>query len=108
MSLRAQIKAANAEIEAEEAAMASETVQGFMVEDGIAIPEGKHGGGGKAKYPWASLEKGQSFFVGDGKLKAFYTMCSTQTKKYEGKRKFIARAWDGPKGVKGVRVWRTE
>lgn len=106
-ALRRQIQEANDEL-ANEAVLASETATGFIIEDAIAIPTERAGGGGKAKYPWADLNKGQSFFVPAGKLKAFYTMCSTQTKKYEGKRKFIARAWDGPNSVKGVRVWRSE
>ena len=98
MALIDEIKAGQAEVEAETNTIA--------IEDGISIPETKRSGG-KAKYPWSDLGKGQSFFVPGAKVETFYTLCSSASKKLEG-RKFIARKWDGEGGVKGVRVWRSE
>ncbi|MCW2286877.1 hypothetical protein M2323_004690 [Rhodoblastus acidophilus] len=76
----------------------------IKVEKGIAIPESR-GGGGKSKYPWASLGVGDSFFVGGGKIETFYTLCSSASKKHGGK--YIVKKWT-EKGVEGVRVWKQQ
>jgi hypothetical protein len=78
---------------------------GITIEDNVPMPESVRTGG-KAKYPWAELKEGQSFFIAGAKVETFYTLCSTASKKH--KCKFIARKWDGEGGVKGVRVWRTK
>lgn len=111
----------------------------FAIEDGIAIPEAKRGGGGGrkgprgSKYPFATMENGQSFFVPATKempnpaktlastastaKKAFATENGTRTitrkgetkqvKAYTFERGFIVRAVE-ENGVKGARVWRDD
>jgi hypothetical protein len=78
---------------------------GFTVDDNVPMPDTVRTGG-KPKYPWATLNEGQSFFVANGKVETFYTLCSTASKKYG--HKFIARRWEEKGGVKGVRVWRSK
>lgn len=75
----------------------------ITVEAGIPVPATTQR---KAKYPWGSMSKGDSFFIPGAKVETFYTLCSTASKTH--KCKFIARKWDGEGGVKGVRVWRSE
>lgn len=115
------------------------TEPSFAIEDGIAIPEAKRGGGGGrkgprgSKYPFATMENGQSFFVpateempnpaktlastASTAKKAFGTVVGTReiTRKGETKtvdaynytRGFIVRAVE-ENGVKGARVWRDD
>lgn len=111
----------------------------FAVESGVPIPEAKRGGGGGrkgprgSKYPFATMENGQSFFVpatedmpnpaktlastASTAKKAFGTVTGTReiTRKGETKtvdaytydRGFIVRAVE-ENGVKGCRVWRDD
>jgi hypothetical protein len=111
----------------------------FAIEDGVAIPEAKRGGGGGrkgprgSKYPFATMENGQSFFVpatedmpnpaktlastASTAKKAFGTVTGTReiTRKGETKtvdaytytRGFVVRAVE-ENGVKGARVWRDD
>jgi hypothetical protein len=73
----------------------------FTIEKNVAIPAASRTGGGKAKYPWAQMEIGDSFFVPGAKVETFYTLVSAQNKK--GDARFICRKQEG-----GVRVWRVE
>ena len=63
------------------------------VEKSVPLPEGKK------RYPYASMDIGDSFFVGDGKLQV---VCNAN---YRASKRlgiqFIAR-----KEPEGVRVWR--
>jgi hypothetical protein len=77
---------------------------------GVPLPPSS-GGGGKAKYPWQSMEVGDAFFTEGAKIETFYTLTSTANKKYG--RKFVARKLDdgalfGPEyaGKSGVGTWR--
>lgn len=111
----------------------------FAIEDGIAIPEAKRGGGGGrkgprgSKYPFATMENGQSFFVpateampnpaktlastASTAKKAFGEVTGERqiTRKGETKtvpaytytRGFIVRAVE-ENGVRGARVWRDD
>lgn len=111
----------------------------FAIEDGIAIPEAKRGGGGGrkgprgSKYPFATMENGQSFFVpatedmpnpaktlastASTAKKAFGEVTGTReiTRKGETRtvdaytytRGFIVRAVE-ENGVRGCRVWRDD
>ncbi len=77
---------------------------------GIALPEAKGFGDRKAKYPWATMDVGDAFFVRGGNIKGFYTQANGAAKKHEG-RKFAVRKVDGSlfgedKG-EGVGIWRT-
>lgn len=75
-----------------------------QVFDTLELPESVRSGG-KSKYPWASTKIGGGFFVPDGDVKTFYTMCSSQTKKSKD-AKFVARKWTGEGGVEGVMVFK--
>jgi len=66
------------------------------IEKGIAIPERNLSSGRACKYPWKTMEIGDSFFVSDTKPN------SGMASKIYG-RKFVSRTVDG-----GIRVWRTE
>lgn len=73
----------------------------FTIEDGHPIPAARQNNSRRAKYPWADLEIGQSFFVEGAALRSM-----SSTASHAGRRngkKFIARAAEG-----GVRVWRYE
>ncbi len=73
----------------------------FKIEDGHAIPASRRATVRRAKYPWADLEVGQSFFVPGAALRSMGSTASHAGRR-SGK-KFIARAVEG-----GVRVWRYE
>jgi hypothetical protein len=109
IALVEEIRAAQAEDVAPEAQAEAkaeaqaEATSGFVIEDNVAMPSSSER---KAKYPWKELTKGQSFFIPGAKVETFYTLCSSASKKHGGK--FIARKWDGPNGVAGVRVWKSE
>lgn len=111
----------------------------FAIEDGIAIPEAKRGGGGGrkgprgSKYPFATMENGQSFFVpateempnpaktlastASTAKKAFGEVTGERTITRKGQTKtvpaytytrgFIVRAVE-ENGVRGARVWRDD
>lgn len=73
----------------------------FEIEDGYAIPASRQANVRRAKYPWADLDIGQSFYVEGAALRSM-----SSTASHAGRRngkKFIARAAEG-----GVRVWRYE
>ena len=74
----------------------------FKLEKDVPMPS-RASGGGKPKYPWSSMEEGDSFFVAGAKIETFYTLTSTARKKYNAN--FVARKWQED-GVNGVRVWR--
>lgn len=78
---------------------------------GVPLPP-VSGGGGKAKYPWETMEVGDAFFVENAKVETFYTLTNSAAKKYG--RKYVSRkladgAAFGPEfaGKPGVGVWRT-
>lgn len=77
---------------------------------GIALPEAKGFGERKAKYPWATMDVGDAFFVRGGNIKGFYTQANGAAKKHEG-RKFAVRKVDGSlfgeEQGEGVGIWRT-
>lgn len=73
------------------------TATSFPIESGIPIPEATR----NAKYPWSSLEVGDSFFVPGKTVKTFASQVATAQKKRDCKLR--ARNVDG-----GVRVWRVE
>ena len=54
----------------------------------------------RTKYPWTTMEVGDSFFVPGGKLKSIKSLVYGRSRKSDG-RKFSALSVDG-----GVRVWR--
>lgn len=72
----------------------------FHIEKGIPVPK-MTGAGRKTKYPFESMQVGDSFFVKDGAVKTLSRSCGTYGKRLE--RKFTSRTVDG-----GARVWRTE
>lgn len=74
---------------------------GFTLETGIAIPEGRTER--VAKYPFREMEVGHSFFVKDAKVSTFQTLCHSWGKKLG--HKFVCREWSTG-AAKGVRVWR--
>ena len=63
------------------------------VEKSVPLPEGKK------RYPYASMDVGDSFFVGDGKLQVVCNANYRASKRLG--MQFIAR-----KEPEGVRVWR--
>lgn len=75
-------------------------VSEFHIEKGIPVPK-LVGTGRRNKYPFESMEVGDSFFVKDGKVKTLSRSCGTYGKRLE--RKFTSRTVEG-----GARVWRTE
>ncbi len=72
----------------------------FTIEKGIPVPK-MTGAGRKTKYPFESMQVGDSFFVKDGTVKTLSRSCGTYGKRLE--RKFTSRTVDG-----GARVWRVE
>lgn len=76
---------------------------GFKIEKKVPVPPRAKR---SCKYPWDSMEVGDSFVVGqDGPGKsAMASLCHIMGKKrFDGERKFICR-----QEAKGVRIWRTE
>lgn len=120
-----------------EVSTAPETTAQFAIDSDVALPEVKRGGGGGrkgprgSKYPFDTMENGQSFFVGateemPNPAKTLASTASTFAKKYATEngtreitrkgevktvpnydytRKFVVRAVE-ENGVKGARVWR--
>ena len=72
----------------------------FTIEKGIPVPK-MTGAGRKTKYPFESMQVGDSFFVKDGTVKTLSRSCGTYGKRLE--RKFTSRTVNG-----GARVWRVE
>ena len=72
----------------------------FHIEKGIPVPK-TAGAGRKTKYPFESMQVGDSFFVKDGTVKTLSRSCGTYGKRLECK--FTSRTVDG-----GARVWRVE
>lgn len=72
-----------------------------QVENGIPIPEtrGRGGPGSKSKWPWYSIEVGQSFFIPDRTITGISSVAVHAGKRFG--RKFVCRTEKG-----GVRVWR--
>lgn len=68
----------------------------FEVETGIPIPAQHHA---NQRYPWHTLNVGESFFVPNGKLKSIQ-ICASKMKAKTGHR-YLVRPVDG-----GVRAWR--
>lgn len=71
----------------------------IKVEKGIPIPEKPRKGGKPAKYPWATMDVGDSFFVEGVPLANFASGAYNAAKLLN--RKFSLRTVEG-----GVRVWR--
>jgi hypothetical protein len=74
-----------------------EPYEEFAIEKGVPIPLPKKAG----KYPWRTMEVGDSFFVANVGHKDFATNAS-QARKRTG-FKFTLRKVEG-----GVRIWRIE
>lgn len=75
----------------------------ISIDKNIPIPKVNRGGHLKpreAKYPWAQMEVGNSFFVPEVTVKQFGSTVYAASKR--SGRKFTIRAVDG-----GVRIWRT-
>lgn len=113
------------------------TAPAFTIESDVALPEVKRGGGGGrkgprgSKYPFDTMENGQSFFVPataemENPAKTLASTASTFAKKYATEngtreitrkgetktvpnydytRKFVVRAVE-ENGTRGARVWR--
>jgi len=97
----------------------------FVLEDGIELPPTIRGGNKGNKYPFASMQPGQSFFIAateakPNPAKALASTVSSATKRYpadpavdaNGKkvftRKYTVRARTQEKhGEVGARVWRS-
>lgn len=73
----------------------------YEIEENVPLPAEHAPRGRKEKYPWSTLEVGQSFFVPDVSAKRMQSTAS----KAGGRtgRTFVARNAEG-----GVRVWRYE
>jgi hypothetical protein len=71
----------------------------FKIETGIAIPERLGSRGASPKYPWATMDVGQSFFV-PNPPKHFASMVTHAGRLHS--RSFSYRTMDD-----GIRVWRT-
>lgn len=82
----------------------------YKVEKNVKIPEKGLHRTRKLKYPFADLEKGDSFMVPNAKSSTISGAMNYAKKRFED-RHFISRTVveeiDG-KEVKGIRVWRTE
>lgn len=74
----------------------------FAIESGVPVPAPERNVKTRnSKYPWNSMQVGDSFFVADFTTKGFAGTVYSAGKR--SGRKFTVRAMDG-----GVRVWRTE
>lgn len=72
----------------------------FTIEKDIPVPK-MTSVGRKMKYPFESMQVGDSFFVKDGTVKSLSCSCLHHGKRLE--RKFASLTVDG-----GARVWRVE
>lgn len=73
----------------------------FTVESGIPVPARKGGRAGGSKYPFATMEIGQSFLVdSETKIGTIRSAVGAFTKTHKGYRFAIRQTDDG------VRVWR--
>ena len=70
----------------------------IKVEQNIPLADGKQW---SAKYPWKTMEVGQSFYLAGGNLDTMRSGCSSAGKRLN--RKFVARRADRDGGI---RVWR--
>jgi hypothetical protein len=68
------------------------------VDKRICIPKDKSGG--SPKYPWKTMEVGDSFFAEDVGTSTLSAAANGYTKRNPGV-KFTCREWEG-----GTRVWR--
>ena len=68
------------------------------IEKGIEKPAAQKRAG--IKYPWVTMEVGDSFFIPGGKLRSIKSLVYGRNRKRDG-GKFSAFSVDG-----GVRVWR--
>ena len=74
----------------------------FEIEKGIPIPPKTVNGRGKTKYPFKSMEVGDSFFVGSQHTwKIIRSAASAYSRKYGGR-------FETRKDGDGFRFWRTE
>lgn len=73
----------------------------IKVDRGVPLPDSYRES--RAKYPWGSLNLGDSFFIPGGKVETFYSLTASASRKH--KCKYIARKWE-ENGTAGVRVWR--
>lgn len=72
----------------------------FTIDKDTPVPK-QVGAGRKMKYPFESMQVGDSFFMKDAKGKTISRICGSHGKRLS--RRFISRTVEG-----GVRVWRTE
>lgn len=82
----------------------------YEIEKGVEMPAAVNSGGRKAKYPWAKMEIGDSFFVpANGcsmrNVQDRFASAAAQWAKRHGS-KFATRQVKEPEP--GVRVWRVE
>ena len=75
----------------------------YEIEDGIPLPEKRAPRGISAKYPFAGLAVGQSFFARDGKTNCLSACARAWAKRNDAAARFTVRKVDG-----GVRVRRVE
>lgn len=73
----------------------------FKIETGIPVPPHQN-----AKYPFAEMTPGSSFFIPSGDLKKI-SNAAVGFARYRRDRKFTCRTVT-ENGVAGVRVWRIE
>ena len=85
--------------------MSEETTVQFEIEDDVPLTGAKgRGRVGQSKYPFAQMEKGQSFLAGDVKVGTIRSAIGAFMKAHKDEGfKFSVRETEA-----GVRVWRTE
>lgn len=71
------------------------------IDKGVPMPETR---GRPVRYPFESMEVGDSFFCSGGTMRTTRTRTSEASRRLAPKR-FSARAVE-ENGVKGIRVWR--
>lgn len=78
----------------------------FLVDSNIPIPlKGKPPGGHMTKFPWASMQVGDSFFV---PARSHSSMAGTiASRESRAPHKYTSRLWT-ENSLAGIRVWRIE
>lgn len=79
----------------------------YKIDKGVQVPLPDGRGGGNAKYPWADMEPGDSFFVPLEGAAKFIRHMSAPPKLREAGMEY-ARRTVTENGVNGVRFWRVK
>lgn len=91
----------------EEATAAQQLAQGdtepYKVLTGVPVPEGR--AKAKSKYPFDTLEPGQSFFVPGETSKKLYALCAQRNSRAKDGKRFVCRAYTH-EDAEGYMVWR--